>query len=165
MQDATVLLRDMASDSAQRAAGVLRPSEEQLAQMDKPAEDNVWHEKPNISKDAIKSRKKSKKQKAQDQSMVNGLPADQLPTNQLPVSQQQGGLDAPVASTSTSAPAPATGTPAEAEAKDKAKQKSRDYTDKTKAFLAEKMPQERREQTIWRVKKMIVEIQGHSDCE
>jgi hypothetical protein len=31
--------------------------------------------------------------------------------------------------------------------------------------LKDKMPQERREQTIWRLKKMVVEIQGHQDCE
>ena len=27
------------------------------------------------------------------------------------------------------------------------------------------MPKERREQTVWRLKKMIVEIQGHQDCK
>ena len=42
-------------------------------------------------------------------------------------------------------------------AKNAAVEKSRNYLDK-------KMPQERRDQTIWRLKKMIVEIQGHSDC-
>lgn len=27
------------------------------------------------------------------------------------------------------------------------------------------MPKERRDQTIWRLKRMIVEIQGHNDCK
>lgn len=30
-------------------------------------------------------------------------------------------------------------------------------------YLKQKMPEERREQTIWRLKKMVVEIQGHQD--
>ena len=46
-----------------------------------------------------------------------------------------------------------------------AKQRSRDVAERVKAFLSEKMPEERREQTIWRLKKMLVEIQGRSDCE
>ena len=36
--------------------------------------------------------------------------------------------------------------------------------DKTRNYISNKMPQERRDQTIWRLKKMIVEIQGHQDC-
>ena len=43
-------------------------------------------------------------------------------------------------------------------AKNQAVQRSKDY-------MGKKMPKERRDQTIWRMKKMIVEIQGHSDCE
>jgi hypothetical protein len=27
------------------------------------------------------------------------------------------------------------------------------------------MPQERRDRTIWRLRKMVVEIQGHPDCK
>jgi Family of unknown function (DUF5923) len=44
------------------------------------------------------------------------------------------------------------------------KQKGRDYKGRTKNYLTDKMPKERREQTIWRLKKMVVEIQGHQDC-
>jgi hypothetical protein len=40
----------------------------------------------------------------------------------------------------------------------------KEYSDKTKNYLSEKIPKERREQTIWRLKKMIIEIQGHADC-
>jgi hypothetical protein len=35
----------------------------------------------------------------------------------------------------------------------------------TKEYLAEKIPKERREQAIWRLKKMIIEVQGHADCK
>lgn len=45
-----------------------------------------------------------------------------------------------------------------------AKSKTQEYTEKTKNYLSEKIPQERREQTVWRLKKMVIEIQGHADC-
>lgn len=50
----------MAADASQKAADQVRPSEEQLAQVDQPAEENVWHEKPNISKEEMKARLKKK---------------------------------------------------------------------------------------------------------
>ena len=56
MSDAVVLIRDMAADASQNAANVIRPPEEQLAQIDEPAEENTWHEKPNLSKEDIKQR-------------------------------------------------------------------------------------------------------------
>ena len=65
MSDAVVLLRDIAADASQKAANQVRPSEEQLAQIDSPAEENVWHEKPNISKDDIKQRLKKNKDVSQ----------------------------------------------------------------------------------------------------
>lgn len=45
------------------------------------------------------------------------------------------------------------------------KQRGREYREKTRNYLGGKMPQERRDQTIWRLKKMVVEIQGHRDYE
>lgn len=39
------------------------------------------------------------------------------------------------------------------------------YANKTKEYLEEKVPKERREQAIWRLKKMVIEIQGHADCQ
>lgn len=59
MSDATILIRDIAADASQKAANQVRPSEEQLSQIDTPAEENVWHEKPNLSKDEMKSRLKT----------------------------------------------------------------------------------------------------------
>lgn len=61
VSDATVLLRDIAADASQKAANQVRPSEDQLAQIDSPAEENVWHEKPNLSKDDLKKRFKKNK--------------------------------------------------------------------------------------------------------
>lgn len=57
------LARDMAGDVSQKAANKLRPSEEQLSQIDEPAEENVWHEQPDFSKhkETFKSRFKRNK--------------------------------------------------------------------------------------------------------
>lgn len=61
MSDATILLRDMAGDAADKAATKVNPSEDQLSQIDKPAQDNVWHETPSGSD--IKNQVKSTFQK------------------------------------------------------------------------------------------------------
>lgn len=47
---------------------------------------------------------------------------------------------------------------------DETKDLARARKQQTKNYLSSKMPEERREQTIWRLKKMVVEIQGHPDC-
>lgn len=49
-------MRDMASDAAQRAAGKIKPSEEEMSGIDEPAEENVWHDKPDLSTANIKSQ-------------------------------------------------------------------------------------------------------------
>ena len=44
------------------------------------------------------------------------------------------------------------------------KEKARAQRERAKNYLSSKMPQERRDQTIWRLRKMVTEIQGHPDC-
>jgi hypothetical protein len=61
--------------------------------------------------------------------------------------------------------ASAGGAVAEEETGVSAQDKKKAYSDKTKKYLSEKIPKERREQTVWRLKKMIIEIQGHADCK
>ncbi|KMU78652.1 hypothetical protein CISG_01693 [Coccidioides immitis RMSCC 3703] len=136
LSDATLLLRDIAGDTAQKAANVVRPSEDRLAQIDQPAPEGVWHEKPDMSKEGIKARMKTKTQK--DKEARKGAAKEAGPA------EQNGTVDGAVT--------------------EEAKSRRREATERTKEFLASKMPKERREQTVWRVKKMIVEIQGHSDC-
>ena len=45
------------------------------------------------------------------------------------------------------------------------KDKAKETRDRTQNYLKNKIPKERRDQTIFRLKKMIVEIQSHSDCK
>jgi hypothetical protein len=58
VNDAITIARDIAGDASQKAANKVRPSEEQLSQVDQPAEDNVWHEKPDVAgyRDQFKNR-------------------------------------------------------------------------------------------------------------
>jgi len=131
LSDAVVLIRDMAADASQKAANVVRPPEEQLAQIDQPAEENIWHEKPNISKEDIKQTLKRKGDK------------DSSTAPSVPETADGDNVD---------------GTPSEQSPRQKYGQQAREY-------LSEKVPKERREQAIWRLKKMIIEIQGHADYQ
>ncbi|KAG7109563.1 hypothetical protein HYQ44_011547 [Verticillium longisporum] len=56
LKDASVLLRDIAGDAATNAASQVRPSQEQLDDIDRPAEDNTWHDAPDFSKDNMRKQ-------------------------------------------------------------------------------------------------------------
>ncbi|OAX81808.1 hypothetical protein ACJ72_03850 [Emergomyces africanus] len=158
LRDATILMRDMASDAAQRAAGRIRPSEQELAGIDEPAEENVWHDKPDISTNKIKSQVQQKKEKASKSAQDAGKAANREASQGGP----QGGVDA---GSGAAAGAQAAGERVSENVPEGTKKRGRELSEKTKEFLREKMPQERRDQTIWRLKRMIVEIQGHSDYQ
>ncbi|KAJ5899010.1 hypothetical protein N7495_003754 [Penicillium taxi] len=129
LSDATILLKDIAADASQKAANQVRPSEDQLAQIDVPAEENVWHEKPNLSKEDLKNR--IQKKKTSNAGSIGGF-------------AETGDADS-MATSDTS--------------------RTRDAANKAKDYLSGKIPKERREQSIWRLKKMIIEIQGHADYQ
>lgn len=131
MSDATVLIKDIAADASQKAANQLRPSEEELAQIDTPAEENTWHEKPNINKDDLKSKFKR---------------SDKPTVGSPQIDETTGTADTESV------------TPSEMSRRNK-------YASQTKEYLQDKIPKERREQTIWRLKKMVIEVQGHADYQ
>lgn len=147
MSDAATLGKDIAADASQKAANQVRPSEEDLAQIDQAAEDNVWHEKPNINKDDLKS--KFKRNKAVCFPRI--FPSEQVLTS---FQDKESIASASIAENQSAV-----------ESTTSNKSKTKEYADKTKGYLADKVPKERREQTVWRLKKMIIEIQGHADCK
>lgn len=63
MNDAWIIARDIAGDGAQKAASKVRPSEDELSQVDQPAPENTWHEKPDFSKHKDQLTSKFKKNK------------------------------------------------------------------------------------------------------
>ncbi|PGH14450.1 hypothetical protein AJ80_05895 [Polytolypa hystricis UAMH7299] len=160
LRDATLLLREMSSDAAQRAVTHIKPSDEELSQIDRPAEENVWHEKPDFSN--IKGQAKSKydKNKPADRGDVTDATSAAVDTAG-PSDQGQGAQT----TEGMAAGAQALRDRASKNVPKETKERTGEISEKTRAFLAEKMPQERREQVIWRLKKMIVEIQGHPDYQ
>lgn len=49
--------------------------------------------------------------------------------------------------------------------KEQVKETAKEYRDRTNEYFKRKLPEERRDQIIYRLKKMVVEIQGHEDCK
>ncbi|KAJ5125534.1 hypothetical protein N7448_004854 [Penicillium atrosanguineum] len=150
LSDATVLMKDIAADASQKAANQVRPSEEQLAQIDAPAEENVWHEKPNINKDDLKSKFKKR--------------SDNASTGSPSVADYETTGTADRAITGT-ADREITGTADNESVTPSEMSRRKKYANQTKEYLQDKIPKERREQTIWRLKKMVIEVQGHADYQ
>ncbi|KAL3476368.1 hypothetical protein BJX99DRAFT_142095 [Aspergillus californicus] len=161
LNDALTIARDIAGDASQKAANKVRPSEEELAQVDQAAEDNVWHEKPDFSEHKSKIKSRFSKNKAQQEaSDVADTGAQAATGGQQP--------------NSTSDIDPSSGANAAAEKakakipddkKDDVMSRSEEYRARAIDYLGKKMPKERREQHIWRMKKMVIEIQGHRDYQ
>jgi len=184
LSDATILLRDIASDAAQKAGGRLQPSQEQLSQLDRPAEDNTWHEAPDLSRNALRDRAKGTFNKnaplnSEDVKKAAGdATAAANPDNtrdpqslaqHAAQERQQGsstGIDAKGGFNSALNHLDANKDDQKIEEqKEKARKKTNAYQARTQDYLKGKVPQERRDQTIYRLKKMVVEIQGHEDYQ
>ncbi|KPI35148.1 uncharacterized protein AB675_1363 [Cyphellophora attinorum] len=167
LDDAIILVRDMAGDAASNAANKVRPDEERLNQIDQPAEDNTWHDVPDLSKDNIKGQVSSaynknkpfNREQAKDAAATGADQAQQQPTADNQQAAQTG------ASTTVGQLKDQARSNIPDETQEKARDAKNAAAQRSKNYLSKKMPQERREQSIWRLKKMIVEIQGHSDYQ
>ncbi|KEF55668.1 uncharacterized protein A1O9_08418 [Exophiala aquamarina CBS 119918] len=167
LSDASILARDIAGDAAQKAANQVNPSDEQMSQIDRPAEDNTWHDVPDLSKENIRTQARSafdknapvNKEEAQNAGQ-HGLDTAQAHPAQHNREAGRAGLGQAIGDLKAQAQAniPEEDQENAKKAKNATVQKSRNY-------LSKKMPEDRREQTIWRLKKMVVEIQGHSDYQ
>lgn len=157
----------MASDVAVDAADKIRPSQEDLSQVDAPAANNTWHDPPDVSKDVMKG-------KLHD--YYSGSPRPGLSsssseeTSDAQRSRSRGRTEAARASVhdgqnvSSSGASSIGGTMAtrdshatlngsvSGEPKDKARARKDEFRERAKDYLSRKLPQERRDQTIWRLK-------------
>ena len=184
MSDVTILARDMAGDAAQNAAGRVKPSEDRLNQIDRPADDNTWHDVPDLSKDNLKNQAKGafNRNKPVDSSDLRDVAGDATQTAHPSGSRDP--TDAAALAAKDQDQGTASGFDARAGAnaavnslqnkasnnipddtKDRVRGGANQTLTQTKGYLSNKMPVERRDQTIWRLKKMVVEIQTHQDCE
>lgn len=176
MNDATILLRSIAGDAATKTASKVLPSEEQLGQIDEAAPDNTWHDVPDFSKGNFKktwSERNPLSSKEVKDAAGNATQAAHPDSSRDPADlagaaateQQTGqpqGID--VAAGAQTGVNQLKDTASE-NVSEQSKSRAREYRERTTRYLQGKMPKERREQTIWRLKKMVVEIQGHQDCK
>jgi len=170
----------MAGDAAGKVANKVKPGEEQLSQIDQPADDNTWHDVPDMSRDGLRNQAQSKwnEQKpfgkgeakkamgdATQAAHPDGSrdPADAA--NLAAEDQQQGTNSGMNAQSGAMEGAKTLKEQAKQNVPDDTQDKGREYRDRTANYFKDKMPQERRDQTIWRLKKMVAEIQGHQDCK
>ncbi|KAL8938956.1 MAG: hypothetical protein Q9211_002957 [Gyalolechia sp. 1 TL-2023] len=166
LNDAIVLLRDIAGDAAQNAANRVNPSQEQLSQIDQAADDNVWHDVPDLSRDNLRNQamgtfNKNKPFSQQDVKNTAQNAADQNQTRDGVDPNQAASTGANQLRDQASANVPDETKEKANETKDRAKE----YRERGMNYAKEKFPKERRDQSIFRLKKMIVEIQGHQDYQ
>ena len=179
VSDATVLLRDVAGDAAQKAATKVNPTDDQLSQIDQPAEDNTWHDPVKMSdlKAQAQSRspfasKEEAKQEAKG-ALGDATQAAHPQGSRDPADAAQARAEAERQGTTSGV----SGTDAKEGAKqsvkdrfggrfdENQKQKMREYRERSNNYFKDKVPKERRDQVVFRLKKMIVEIQNHQDCK
>lgn len=183
LEDVTLLARDMVADGASKATEMIRPDQDRLAKVDEPAKDHTWHEAPpslSEMKSSWKSQVQSTKSTAQNTAQGQGQgvveDASRGATGQSdPQEAGRRAVDEHANQTSRSGVDQNAGARAGLQsAKDRVsgltdqipdehKDVAESTKNKTKAYLKDKIPQERRDQTIYRLKKMIVEIQQHED--
>lgn len=167
LNDATILVRDIAGDAAQSAANRVNPSEEQMSQIDRPAEDNTWHDVPDLSKENLRNQARATydKNKPFNQEQAQNAAQQGVDAAQShPTQDNQEAGRAGAATTANNLREQARANIPDERQEDAKKAKSA-AVQHSKNYWNKKMPQERRDQTIWRLKKMVVEIQSHSDCE
>merc|ERR1712036_51674 len=180
LNDAAILARSIAGDAATKTASKVQPGEDALNQIDEPAADNTWHDAPDLSAANLKSQAQAKynankpfgkqelDQAARDASS-SAHPqgsSDPVETAELAARDRQQGTASGVdARSGADAAFDRLHGAASQNIPDDQKDKARNYRDRTNNYMKDKMPKERREQTIWRLKKMVVEIQGHQDYQ
>ncbi|PNS19406.1 hypothetical protein CAC42_2583 [Sphaceloma murrayae] len=156
LKDATILARDIAGDAAQKAATRINPTQDDLAQIDRPADDNTWHDVPDMSKDNLKQQYNQRKPFAKQDVQAAANDA------QNAAQRSDGQVDGAAGANTAAANLQQT---INDNVSEDTKNKAKEYREKTQNYLKEKVPEERREQTIWRLKKMIAEVQGHQDYQ
>jgi len=180
LSDAQILFRDIAGDAAQKAAHRVNPTEDQLAQVDRPAQDNVWHDVPDLSANNLKQqmrqnldRNKPVHREDLKQAAGNATQAANPDDSRDPrdvtartAHDQRFGTQSGVDATSGfQAGATHLRDRVQDNVPDEHQDRVKRQWHSTKDYMNQKFNEDRRKQTIWRLKKMIVEIQGHRDYQ
>jgi hypothetical protein len=179
LSDATVLLRDMAGDAAQNTANKIKPSEDRLNRLDEPAEDNTWHDTSDLNRENLRNQAKNSlpfgnknkdeaksdlKEHAKDINQAANPDGSRDPQHTAELGTHEGQTGQSTGINARGALETAK-QKVDANTSEEDKNMARARRDQMNNYLKGKMPEERREQTIWRLKKMVVEIQGHQDYQ
>ena len=147
-----------------------------MDQIDRPADDNTWHDAPDLSRDNLRNQAKNTfntqkpfskgdvKNAAGDATHGASGSRDPADAADLAARDQQHGTSSLDAKQGARSGVSNLRNQASENVPDETKDRARDARDRTKNYVSEKIPQERRDQAIFRLKKMIVEVQGHPDC-
>lgn len=134
--DLGLIGRDVFADAAQFTAGKIRPDEEKLASVDHPAPANEFHDDiPQALKPKSKEEKEAAKLEVEADKKRAAANGDPNPELTAQVNRIP----------------------------EEHKELIREHKDKTVNYLKENFPEERRDQFIYRLKKILVECQRHPD--
>jgi hypothetical protein len=150
--DLGLIGRDVFADAAQFTAGKARPDEHKLASVDEPAPDNHFHD--DIPQGMRKAQENAKDVKQIGQEHVNQGMNNADPNAPKEDNAQEAANQAQAVKDKLSAKIP-----------EKHKDIAREHKDKTVNYLKENFPEERRDQFIYRLKKVLVECQRHKDYQ
>ncbi len=157
----------MASDVAVDAADKIRPSQEDLSQVDTPAADNTWHDPPDVSKGTVKGKlhdyysssprpQLSSSSSEETSDVQRGRSRGRTETAAAPEHDHQNVSSSGSSSIgATMATRDSHATLHEnvvTEPKDEARARKEELRERAKDYFSRKLPQERRDQTIWRLK-------------
>ena len=152
--DLGIIGRDIFADAAQFAAGKVRPDEERLASADQPAPDNEFHEEvPElVKKDQLAAQAEEARIASQNKAQEA---ANSIDPNASDEQKKQAAAEQLAdAKNKLLAKVP-----------EKHKEIAKEHKDKTLNYLKETFPEERRDQFIYRLKKVLVECQRHKDYQ
>lgn len=171
LSDAQILFRDIAGDAAQKAAHRVNPTEDELAQIDRPAQDNVWHDVPDMSqkhvKDQLRHTLDRNKPVHRDDLRQAAIQADDPghSRDSRDTTSRYGTQSIVDARTGLKTGVDHLRDRAHENIPDEHQDRTKRQWQSTKDYLNDKFHEDRRKQTIWRMKKMVVEIQGHQDYQ
>ncbi|KHJ34492.1 hypothetical protein EV44_g6503 [Erysiphe necator] len=177
LKDASVLLREVVGETAQKAVEYVSPSQDELSQIDNPAAKNTWHEVTDISSHSLKDRVKSympnlqNKERLQESSMkghafhsdesrnpyqsaIRSTPEHKMGP-QSSVSQQSFNQDASLKSKDR-----ISGNFSEGSIK-----QGSEYRERAIDYLSGKFSEDRREKTKYRLQNLVLECQKHHDYQ
>ncbi len=143
----------MAGDAATNAAESVRPKREELEQVDRPAPDNTWHDAPDMSREALRGKFRQYSG-GNSGEKVRTAAAESTPQDQAASSLGPGDPSTaagPHRQADASSGADVTGS-VDNRSKYKVEAKREEYRERAKHYFSRKMPQERRDQTVWRLK-------------